>query len=218
MDEGDRTVGDNYPNDSFGRSAGQGPGQAQDDPLKADVGAAREKLGAAAETVRTEAAHFAETARDQASEKLDQGKQAVTSAVSDFADAIRRAGEELGEKDQTMAARLVGQAAEGLSTLSRTVSEKRPEDMLNAVRDFGRANPTAFLAGAVLAGLALGRFARSSAQHEHAASATPAPSYASGDAEDGFSAAQTADGPTESISVLGEDDREDSRSSPQPGL
>ena len=136
------------------------------EPLKADVQAAREKLGEAGQTVRQEAAHFADAARHTAAEEVDRRKAAVTGALGDFADAIRLAGDQLGEKDQALAARMVSQAASGLETLSRTVSEKRPEEMLRAVRDFGRANPTAFLAGAVLAGLALGRFARSSAQHE----------------------------------------------------
>jgi hypothetical protein len=57
---------------------------------------------------------------------------------------------------------VVKQAADGLENLSRSISEKRPEEMLDAVRDFGRRNPTAFVAGAVLVGLAVGRFIRSS--------------------------------------------------------
>jgi hypothetical protein len=163
-------MGDIYP-DGGPQDTGQ-QNTAPPDPLRAEADAAREKLSGAVDTVKGEAVHLADTAKQKAAEKADQGKEAITSALGDFSEAIRRAGEELGEKDQTLAARLVAQAADGLETLSRAVSEKRPEDMLNAVRDFGRNNPTAFLAGSVLAGLALGRFARSSAQHAEADSQT----------------------------------------------
>jgi hypothetical protein len=61
---------------------------------------------------------------------------------------------------------VVKQAADGLEQISRTVSEKRPEELLDAVREFGRRNPTAFIAGSVLLGVALGRFARSSESHD----------------------------------------------------
>lgn len=133
-------------------------------------GDSREALARAGETVKAEAAHFAEAARDKAAGKLEGGQAAVSGALGDFAEVIRRAADDLGERDQGFAARMVAQAAEGLQSFSRTIADKRPEEMLHAVRDFGRANPTAFVAGAVLAGLAIGRFARSSAQHEHGAS------------------------------------------------
>jgi hypothetical protein len=39
--------------------------------------------------------------------------------------------------------------------------------MIDSVRRFGRNNPAAFIGGAVLAGLALGRFARASGRHDY---------------------------------------------------
>jgi hypothetical protein len=163
-------MGDIYPQDG-GQPGGGQTGASGDDPLKAEAQAAKEKLGGAVQAVKGEAAHFADTAKQKVAEKADQQKETVTTALGDFAQAIRAAGDQLCEKDQTMAARLVTQAAEGLETLSRSVSEKRPEDMLNSIRDFGRSNPTAFVAGAVLAGIALGRFARASSEHDHDQSA-----------------------------------------------
>jgi len=161
-------------------SNNQGYGQPTPDTnlVRAELDAARDKIGEATHAVREEAMHFAEAAREKVADKAEQGKQTVTTAVSDFAEAIRKASQELTSRDQTMAARLVSQAAEGLESLSRAASEKRPEDMLNAVRDFGRANPTAFLAGTVLAGIALGRFARSSAHHADAPANQPPQTWA----------------------------------------
>jgi hypothetical protein len=177
-------MGDIYPQQG-GQPFGAPDGAPADDPLKAEAQAAKEKLGGAVEAVKGEAANFADSAKEKVAEKADQGKEAVTGALGDFAEAIRVAGEQLGEKDQTMAARLVSQAAEGLESLSRSVSEKRPEDMLNSIRDFGRNNPTAFMAGAVLAGIALGRFVRSSGEHLSTDGATASSSEAAQSRADG---------------------------------
>jgi hypothetical protein len=105
-------------------------------------------------------------AKHRASRYVEGGKETVTEHLDAFAEAIKRAGEELNERDQTMAAQLVRQAASGLERLSRSVSGANMTDMIESVRSFGRANPAAFIGGAVLAGLALGRFARASSRHD----------------------------------------------------
>lgn len=113
-------------------------------------------------SVRAETASFASQAKERAVQALEDRKSGMTQAMSGFAEAIRNARDELGRQEQTMAARLVGEAADGLEGFSRAMSERRPDELLNGLRDFGRAHPAAFLAGAVFAGVALGRFARSS--------------------------------------------------------
>ncbi|CAN5202176.1 hypothetical protein BH10PSE3_BH10PSE3_01470 [soil metagenome] len=65
---------------------------------------------------------------------------------------------------------------------------KRPDEMLCAVRDFGRANPAALIAASVLAGIALGRLARASGDHVHAAPGKEN-GLASADTPDAFSEA-----------------------------
>ena len=126
--------------------------------------AAKQMLGDAGRAVREETAQFAGVAKERARGALDQRKETATRTLGDFADAVRKAGDELTARDQSVASRLVGQAADSLEGLSRTVADKRPEELLDAVRDFGRRNPAAFIGGAVLVGLAIGRFARASAQ------------------------------------------------------
>jgi hypothetical protein len=132
-----------------------------DPTASAGGGAAKDMVRDAAQTVKQEAATFAAGAKEQAAGHIEQHKETATRTLGDFADAIRKAGDELAQKDQTLAGRLIVQAADGLESLSRSVSDKRPEELLDAVRDFGRRNPTAFIAGSVLAGLAIGRFLRS---------------------------------------------------------
>lgn len=158
-------------------SAG-GDAQNQTDRNEARGHEAREKLGEAGAAVRGEAAHFAERTKQQVSEKVEEKTSEVTDALGVFADAIRQAGDELNRQDQTFAAQLAAQAADGLQSFTRTVAGKSPEQMLHSARDLGRTNPTAFVAGAVLAGLAIGRFARSSAHHDSAPSEAAAQSEA----------------------------------------
>ena len=62
---------------------------------------------------------------------------------------------------------MVRQAADGLANLSRSVSGGSTEDMVRAATRFARRNPTAFLTGAALVGVALGRFATASTHRDH---------------------------------------------------
>jgi hypothetical protein len=123
---------------------------------------ARALIEQAGETIRAEAQSFAEVAQDRVRAEAQKSAQTAGKTLGDFANAIRRAGEELDQAEQTPASRVVRQAAEGLEGLSRNLAEKEPGELLDAVRDFGRKNPMAFIGGAVLLGVALGRFARAS--------------------------------------------------------
>ena len=111
------------------------------------AGEPREGLAQAAATVKAEAAHFAAAAGDKVQEKFAEGQTALGGGIHQFADALRQAGENLGQQDQSLVSGLVKQAADGLESVSRVVADKRPDEMLRAVRDFGRDNPAALIAG-----------------------------------------------------------------------
>lgn len=123
---------------------------------------AKQMVGQATEALKTEAQTFAQTAQERLRGEAQKHTETATKTLGDFASAIRRAGDELSQADQSPAARLVGQAADGLERLSLSLADKQPEDLLDAVRDFGRRHPMAFIAGGVLVGVALGRFVRAS--------------------------------------------------------
>ena len=157
-----------YGSDGELSGAGMQPetgGSSVKQKAKQQAGQAKQKLGEMSQTVRQEAKNFASTARTRAGERVsgevEGRKQMVTSTLGDFAEAIRRAGDELGQRDQSMAAGLIRQAADGLESVSRNLADKSPEDMLHAVRDYGRRNPAVFIGGAIVVGLLLGRFVRS---------------------------------------------------------
>lgn len=123
---------------------------------------AKQAVGRASETLKSEAKSFAGVAQDRMRVEAQKGTKAGAKTLGDFASAVRRAGDELAEADQSPASRLVQRAADGLETLSRDLADKDPGDLLNDVRDFGRRHPVTFIGGAVLVGLALGRLARAS--------------------------------------------------------
>jgi hypothetical protein len=93
------------------------------------------------------------------------------------------------------------------------VSDKRPEELLNAVRDFGRRNPTAFIAGTVLLGLAIGRMVKSSEQHlagPDMPSYVPSSDFGARTSGDGLGEAVGSDLAMDSgASVLGDDALDD---------
>ena len=148
--------------------------KAQSSSIQEDVGRARDEAGSQASGAYQQAKEGARSwgneAKERASRYAEGQKEAVSHHLDDFAQAIRKASDELSERDQTMASQMIRQAASGLESLSRSVQGSSIDDMLASVRDFGRRNPTAFIGGAVLAGLALGRFARASSQRQSSGS------------------------------------------------
>src|SRR5687768_7381584 len=79
----------------------------------------------AIQAVKQEAASFAADAKGKALEKVEARKETATQTLGDFANAVRKAGEDLAEHDQSVAGRVVRQAADGLEALARSVSDKR---------------------------------------------------------------------------------------------
>jgi hypothetical protein len=136
------------------------------------IGASHERRASAqkpSETLAESAVGAAESAKTAATDQIEQQKAAASQSLDVFAQAVRKASEELSNRDQTAAAQLIQEAASGLENLSRSLSNQSLSDMVGTVREFGRRNPAALAGGAALVGLALGRFARSSSQGSDAA-------------------------------------------------
>ena len=140
----------------------------RDDGLSSLSKIAADSLGAA----REEVTGIASEVQHQAADQFEHHRQTASKSMTDFAAAIRKAGEELEQHDQSPVARLLNQGAQSLEGLSRSLMDKKPEELMEAARTFGRENPIAFGAGAVLLGLAAGRLLRSSEQHSPSRSAT----------------------------------------------
>lgn len=133
------------------------------DALKREGQAASDALHDAAEAMRSKASQVASEAKAGARNQAEAIQGETSEALHVFADAARGAGARLKESDHGTAARLVHEAASGLDQISDSLRRKRLEEVAEDVRIFGRQNPTAFIAASVLAGIAIGRFMRSSA-------------------------------------------------------
>lgn len=136
--------------------------------VEREARSARDEAAGAAGTIRDEASKLVSGARQKAEEQVEQGKSAAASSLEDFTAAIRKASDELGERDQSMAANLVREAASGLEQASEALKGQSLQDLTRSVAGFARRQPAAFLIGATLAGVALGRFARASSDHADA--------------------------------------------------
>ena len=125
------------------------------------LGEARKVLREAGEGLKSEAQSFASVAGERMWTEADKAAQVATKTIGDLAHAVRRAGEALASSDQHPGSRWAGKAAIGLEDLSGALSSRRPEELIDTVRSFGRRNPALFVGGAVVLGIALGRFLRS---------------------------------------------------------
>jgi len=137
--------------------------------LDREGASAREAASQAAGSIRDQAASLASGVRESAEAKAEGGLSAAASSLDDFTAAIRKASDELGERDQSMAAQIVREAASGLEQASGALKGKSVGEVTQSLAGFARRQPAAFLVGATLAGIALGRFARASSDHSDTA-------------------------------------------------
>lgn len=147
-----------------------------DDRIRTEAESAKAEARHAADGLRDTASDLSGKARQKAWDESEKGKEQIASGLDDFAAAVRKASEELGTRDQSMASGLVREVAGGLEHASRTIHGKDVGQLTRSVAQFARERPATFLVGAALAGLALGRFARSSGEHTERAYAAENPS------------------------------------------
>ena len=68
---------------------------------------AKNVVGQASQALKEEAQSFATAAQERARSEAQKRTETATKTLGDFANAIRRAGDELGQTDQSPAARAV---------------------------------------------------------------------------------------------------------------
>jgi hypothetical protein len=102
-------------------------------------------------------------------QQAEGAQRNISANMAAFGGALRAASEHLANSDQRKASKFVLDAAGGLERLASSLKDKPFEEVLGEVRSFGRDNSPALIAGSVLAGLALGRFLKSSAAEGPAA-------------------------------------------------
>ncbi len=132
----------------------------------------RDGAASGAAQAKEQARQMAHQAREQTAEMATQQKQLAASQLQGVAGAIRSAADNLAEHDQAMMAGYVRQAASSLDQVATNLQDRSVGELVEGVEQFARRQPAAFIGGAMMAGFALARFAKASADRHHAATTT----------------------------------------------
>ncbi len=112
-------------------------------------------------------AEFVDAARSAAESLLEEQRQQVAEKVSGIAEALRSAANSLEQPQNRALAGYVGQAADQVESISRTVRERRWNELVADAEDFVRRQRTLFVLGAVATGFLVGRFLWASTGGRH---------------------------------------------------
>jgi hypothetical protein len=143
------------------QQADMNAGRAQDE-IRREAQSAKEAMHDARDEVTRKAGEYASEAKAAAVEQAEVAQKDVSASLAAFGDALRAAGDHLAGSDQRAASQFVMQAANGIERFAGSLKNKPFADVIDDVRTFGRENSGALIAGSLLAGLALGRFVKSS--------------------------------------------------------
>lgn len=146
-----------------------GPNSLKDDleSMKIQATSVRETLHDARDEVQRKAGEYASEAKAAAFKQAEGAQKGIGETMAAFGGAIRAASDHLAKGDQTAMSKLMNDAAGGIELFSDSLQNKKFDEILDDVRQLGRDNSGALLAGSILAGLALGRFVKSSGSPAH---------------------------------------------------
>jgi hypothetical protein len=132
-------------------------------PKAADsvVTAAKEKAGELAEPLKDKALEIAEPLKDKALEVAKEQKDAGADQLRLLARAIRSASEAV-QPDVPRVANYMKSLSGKLDRASSDIRESELDELGRSASDFAKRNPALVFGGAMLAGLALSRFLKSS--------------------------------------------------------
>jgi hypothetical protein len=136
----------------------------------ATAGQLRQEAAGAVEDIKSKGAAVAEAAKDQALGFAEEQKRLGADQAEGFARAVRGAADQLQDSSPQVA-RYVHDAASAVDGLARGLRDSSPGQLMGQMEDLARRQPVAFFGAAVLAGFALARFAKSSAEEARHGSA-----------------------------------------------
>jgi hypothetical protein len=95
-------------------------------------------------------------------ETMERGKRAAADQIADIADAIDRAGAQLGQS-QPMLASYAARVANGVDDLATQLRDESFEDLYRRTRLLAIRHPGMFLLGSAALGVAVARFMKATA-------------------------------------------------------
>ena len=112
------------------------------------------------------AAGVVDKVKQQASTRVNEQKVRAAEGLGSVASAIRQASEHLRNENQTLAT-YADKAVDQIQQFADRMRDKDPAEMVRDAERFARRNPTAFIGGAFVLGLALARFLKSSGEGDY---------------------------------------------------
>jgi hypothetical protein len=123
----------------------------------------KRQASSAAEEAKTALDAASGAAKQRARRIAEQQKQAGADQIGGVARAVHGAAREI-EQELPHAAGFIHDAAAKLEGAAGSLRERSVDDLIRSLNNFARSQPAAFFGGAVLAGFALSRFLKSSAE------------------------------------------------------
>jgi hypothetical protein len=127
------------------------------------TGGKGKRRAAPAEDAKTALGAASGTVKQSAGKVAEQQKEAGADQIGGIARAVHGAAREIEDK-MPQAASFVHDAATRLEGAAASLRERSVDDLVRSFNDFARTQPAVFFGGAVLAGFALSRFLKSSAE------------------------------------------------------
>jgi len=124
-------------------------------------------MSSTGETIKEQAAQVVEPAKEKIRHLAEEQKAAGADRLDAVARAVHEAADRLEPELPPRTAGYIHDAAGGLERASTAIRERSIDDLLRLAGDFARRQPVAFFGGAGLAGFALSRFLKSSADTDH---------------------------------------------------
>ena len=113
--------------------------------------------------IQREGKHQAEKAKEQLRSFAEMGKERVAERLDHVARALRTTGENLrGDEDDADLSQYAEAVGDRVESVARYLKEHEAMDLAEGIERIARRQPLLFLGGAFVAGLALGRFFKSS--------------------------------------------------------
>jgi hypothetical protein len=184
------------PTSSVARQQASDVGQTAADAGRDVAATAGEQAGHVAREVNRQARDLLGEARSQATQQARTGQDKAEESIRELAGELREMADN-GDRHGT-ASELAAQAADRLHGVANWIGEREPGDLVEEVRRFARRRPGAFLLGAAVAGVVVGRLTRGAvdAQRDTGSDAPRRPdAYPSDATTTPFPAAPPAAGP-----------------------
>jgi hypothetical protein len=142
------------------------------------AGTAADQAANVAQEVKAQARDLVGEARGQVQDQARAGQQKAADGIRALSQELRGMVEGEGGQQSGTVSEVARQAAERADRLADWLGEREPGDLLDEVRSFARRRPGAFLLGAAIAGVVVGRLTRGAV--DAARDSGPAPQHAYG--------------------------------------